>query len=1523
METYHEYSPEVSCRTTKVFLVPCFYIPPNIGTLYLESLSVDNRTPSLDQTIKLSVITRCNGGPCSAEIIGYYRSTDPTINHGDTRIGNKSVPQLSEGGSNLYDIEIKVENSGTHYYGACIGNRCTAGTKVEVIPPSPSAGILSLKSFSVDATTPRSGQSIRLSVTAHCTGGPCPANTIYYYRASNAAFTADVTQIGSSSNVRQLNNGQSDNTLSTTDTTPNVESAQTYYYGACIGNGCTPTVSHTQTVTINPKPPGILTLRNFDASPKTATSGNTITLSITAHCTGELCPANTIYYYRASNAAFTADVTQIGSSSNVRQLNNGQSDNTPSKTDTAPKVESTQIYYYGACIGNGCTPTVSHTQTVTVNPQPGTLTLRNFDANPNTITSGDTITLSVTAHCTGGPCSADIIYYYRASNAAFTADVTPIGSSSNVRQLNNGQSDNTPSKTDTAPKVESTQIYYYGACIGNGCTPTASHTQTVTVNPQPGTLTLQNFDANPNIATSGDTITLSVTAHCTGELCPANTIHYYRASNAAFTADVTPIGSSSNVRQLNNGQSDNTPSKTDTAPKVESTQIYYYGACIGNGCTPTVSHAETVTVNPQPGTLTLRNFDANPNTVTSGDTITLSVTAHCTGGPCSADIIYYYRASNAAFTADVTPIGSSSNVRQLNNGRSDNTLSTTDTIPNVGSAQTYYYGACIGNGCTPTVSHAESVIVNPQPGTLTLQNFDANPNTATSGNTITLSVTAHCRGGPCPANTIYYYRASNAAFTADVTPIGSSSNVRQLNNGQSDNTLSTTDTIPNVGSAQTYYYGACIGNGCTPTVSHAETVTVNPQPGTLTLRNFDANPNTVTSGDTITLSVTAHCTGGPCSADIIYYYRASNAAFSNDVTQIGSSSNVRQLNNGRSDNTLSTTDTIPNVGSAQTYYYGACIGNGCTPTVSHAETVTVNPQPGTLTLRNFDANPNTVTSGDTITLSVTAHCTGGPCSADIIYYYRASNAAFSNDVTQIDNSNVRPLNNGRSDNTLSTTDTAPNVGSAQTYYYGACIGNGCTPTVSHAESVIVNPQPGTPTLQNFDANPNTATSGDTITLSATARCIGGPCDSFTIYYYRAERSSFRPKKEIDSRNVGALDDGERETKKVRANAPDVDSSDNYYYGACIGNGCTPTASHAESVIVNPQPGTPTLQNFDANPNTATSGDTITLSATARCIGGPCDPFTIYYYRAERSSFRPKKEIDSRNVGALDDGEREIKKVRANAPDVGSSDNYYYGACIENNGCTPREYDSVEVIPPGTLSIVSFTVDDDEPEKGQKLEFSITVRCSGGRCSPQLVTLIRTAESAALEGETHSLDETQELQDGGQDTMKVSINAPNVAGTYTYYGCTVGRNSVCMILSITIDSRGVLSPTRTIDSSVTASHFFTTNSFYMNDYTPSHGQKVKVAVNLQCTGGPCYGVTVRFFQSDDSIRSPARDNRIANIPIEDAESQYKYDENEEISIWFSGNPLTITRGGYYYACVDDGEGYNIEEDCSDTRRVTIQ
>ena len=804
-------------------------------------------------------------------------------------------------------------------------------------------------------------------------------------------------------------------------------------------------------------------------------------------------------------------------------------------------------------------------------PPSGTLILQNFDANPNTATSGNTITLSVTAHCTGGACPANTIYYYRASNAAFTADITQIGSSSNIRQLNNGQSDNTPAKTDTAPKVASAQTYYYSACIGNGCTPTASHAETVTVNPQPGTLTLQNFDAKPNTATSGDTITLSATAHCTGGGCPANTIHYYRASNAAFTADVTQIGSSSNIRQLNNGQSHNTPAKTDTTPKVASAQTYYYGACIGNGCTPTASHAETVTVNPQPGTLTLRNFDANPNITTSGDTITLSVTAHCTGGPCPANTIHYYRASNAAFTADVTQIGSSSNIRQLNNGQSDNTPAKTDTAPKVASAQTYYYSACIGNGCTPTASHAQTVTVNPQPGTLILQNFDANPNTATSGDTITLSATAHCTGGGCPANTIHYYRASNAAFTADVTQIGSSSNIRQLNNGQSHNTPAKTDTTPKVASAQTYYYGACIGNGCTPTASHAETVTVNPQPGTLTLQNFDANPNTATSGDTITLSATAHCTGGGCPANTIYYYRASNAAFSNDVTQIDNS-NVRQLNNGQSDNTLSTTDTTPNVESAQTYYYGACIGNGCTPTASHTQTVTVNPKPpGTLTLQNFDANPNTATSGDTITLSATAHCTGGGCPANTIHYYRASNAAFTADITQIgSSSNIRQLNNGQSDNTLSTTDTTPNVESAQTYYYGACIGNGCTPTATHTQTVTINPKPpGTPTLQNFDANPNTVISGDTITLSVTAHCTGRICNADTIYFYRFTEQTFNIKTPIGNESLGILRNGGISHKEKGTVALNVHSSEIYYYSACIGNGCI-----SDDIIVTPQQGIP-------------------------------------------------------------------------------------------------------------------------------------------------------------------------------------------------------------------------------------------------------------------------------------------------------------------------------------------------------------
>ena len=192
---------------------------------------------------------------------------------------------------------------------------------------------------------------------------------------------------------------------------------------------------------------------------------------------------------------------------------------------------------------------------------PQNCSITNFTANPNSITSGSSSTLTWnTNNCT-------------------SASISTIGSV-NV----NGNQTVSPTYSTT----------YVLTAYGSNGTP-VSQSQTVSVN-QLQNCSITNFTANPNSITSGSSSTLTWnTNNCT-------------------SASISTIGSV-NV----NGNQTVSPTYSTT----------YVLTAYGSNGTP-VSQSQTVSVN-QLQNCSITNFTANPNSITSGGSSTLTWnTANCT-----------------------------------------------------------------------------------------------------------------------------------------------------------------------------------------------------------------------------------------------------------------------------------------------------------------------------------------------------------------------------------------------------------------------------------------------------------------------------------------------------------------------------------------------------------------------------------------------------------------------------------------------------------------------------------------------------------------------------------------------------------------------------------------------------------------------------------------------------------------------------------------------------------------------------
>ncbi len=541
--------------------------------------------------------------------------------------------------------------------------------------------------------------------------------------------------------------------------------------------------------------------------------GSYITQTVTVNVTQSTqC---SISYFNASPTSITAGqpvVLSWATSGFTNVSISGIGPVSPSGTYTV-FPNGTTTYTLTASGGNNCIPasqTMSVTVTVTVN-QP-VCVINFFNANPSTVTSGGASTLSwSTSNCT---------YAYISPNVG---TVAPAGGS-----------------ISTGPNYTTT-TYTINAQGQNG---NASQTVVVFVN-QP-VCTINSFTASPTSVTAGQPATLSW-----------NTTGFSNVSISNI-GTVSPAGSGS----------------ISTVPLYNTTT--YTITASGNGCAQS-TQTVTVTVNQVSPNCVINSFTASPTSVGQGGYSTLSwFTSNCT------------IASITPMIGSVSPNGGSVSTGPLQ-------MNTTYTLTATGA-----------NG--GSVSQQITVYVNAPAQNCIITYFTATPSTVNQGGSTTLSWnTTNCN-------------SVSISTIGNVTPASAGS-------------ISTAPL-----SATTTYTITAIG---TNTVSQSLTVTVNnvpppPQPA-CTISNFTATPSSVVSGSPSILSWTAsNCTYAAISPSI------------GIVSPVSGSASTGPL---YATTTFSINATGPVGNSAQSV------------------TVTVTPPTTACAINSFTVSPQSVTAGQSTTLS--------------------------------------------------------------------------------------------------------------------------------------------------------------------------------------------------------------------------------------------------------------------------------------------------------------------------------------------------------------------------------------------------------------------------------------------------------------------------------------------------------------------------------------------------------------------------
>ncbi len=292
----------------------------------------DEVAPGDDFT--LSVVVRNRGGAAasSGTTLRYYRSTDGTIDTGDTEIGTAGVPKLGAAKTSSESLEVSAPSTtGEYHYGACAdtvnnesdtGNNCSAAVKVTVTQSNRAPRAVG----SIPARDVLPDSSLGVDVSAYFTD-PDSDPLVYTATSSNTA-KATVAASGSTVTLTAKATGSARITVTATD--PDELSATQRF-----------------TVTVRTTARSDLVVESPAADPDEVEPGGEFTLGgvVRNQGTGGASSGTTLRYYRSADADIDTDDTRIGTD-DVPKLDAAKTSDR-SHTVTGPTDEGT--YYYGAC----------------------------------------------------------------------------------------------------------------------------------------------------------------------------------------------------------------------------------------------------------------------------------------------------------------------------------------------------------------------------------------------------------------------------------------------------------------------------------------------------------------------------------------------------------------------------------------------------------------------------------------------------------------------------------------------------------------------------------------------------------------------------------------------------------------------------------------------------------------------------------------------------------------------------------------------------------------------------------------------------------------------------------------------------------------------------------------------------------------------------------------------------------------------------------------------------------------------
>jgi hypothetical protein len=653
-------------------------------------------------------------------------------------------------------------------------------TQTATVTVTAAPAAVTLVSLTISPPTLASGQTAAVTVTL---SGPAPGNGSSPMGGASISLSSSNSTAFPAQSVYTIAPGQTSGSFSVTAGTVTANTMVTVSAG--YGG-----VTQTDSVTVTT--PAAVTLVSLSVSPSTLASGQTAAVTVTLSGPAPTSGASVSLYSNAT--AFPVPSPYV--------ISAGQSSATV-------RVTAGMVFIATTSTVAASTGGTSRLAVVTVTPpSQAAVTLSSVRINPTTVTSAETVTLTLTL---SGPAASG-----GASVALSSSDTTtfPVQASYLIPagQTNAGF-------TLKVGTISAAELVTVGATYGNSQSAIVMLTPAST---QSSAVALSTIAISPEAITSGGTATLSLTLGAGAP--PEGALVSVSSGNSAAlplqSAYLIPAG------------------QTSASFSVQAGVVSDVTAVAVSAADGGVSQVVLVTVTPSLSASTLASISISPATAPSESTATLVLALSGPAPPqgatiavSSADVVTF-----PAQSSYLIPAGQSSAAFSVETG-----AVSAATVVSVSAA---YDGA----------TQVATLTVTPLSSEATLNSMTIDPATISSGTTAVLTLTL---SAPAPPE-----GASVAMSTGDyrILPLPSSylipSGQNSVSFGVRAGTVSASSVVP-VGGA----YGG---------ESQALAATVTPRPSAATLSSMTISPATVASGAAavLTLTLTGQAPPEGASVDI-------------------------------------------------------------------------------------------------------------------------------------------------------------------------------------------------------------------------------------------------------------------------------------------------------------------------------------------------------------------------------------------------------------------------------------------------------------------------------------------------------------------------------------------------------------------------------------------------------------------------------------------------------------------------------